>query len=418
MQLAERFEKLVHTVRSPLLLENRVEKLVGQVRTTQPVPLRLRLWSGRSYELGPDPVVTLAVPKPAALRYLLSPDLMKLGEAYVEGHIDLDGPIHEVFRVGERFATVAGSAPARAPLVRVRRHRKAQDRAAIEYHYDVSNEFYRLFLDPNMVYSCAYFKSDADTLEVAQEQKLDHILTKLRLAPGERLLDIGCGWGALIVRAVEKFGARAVGITLSKNQYEYAQEKIREKGIGDRCEVRLQDYRDVPAEDGFDKISSVGMFEHVGLKNLALYFGRIRALLKDGGLALNHGITSVDPDSGAVGRGAGEFIDKYVFPHGELPHIGLVLREMSVAGLEVADVESLRRHYAKTTAMWADRLEVNRERARAIAGEKRYRIWSVYLAGCAFGFAHDWMNIYQVLACKSGGGSANPLPLTRDYMYR
>jgi cyclopropane-fatty-acyl-phospholipid synthase len=418
MQLAERFEKLVHTVRSPQLLENRLEKLVAQVRASQPVPLRLRLWSGRSYELGPDPVVALTVPRPAALRYLLAPDLMKLGEAYVEGHIDLDGPIHEVFRVGEQFTTAARGAHVPAPLARYRRHRKAQDREAIEYHYDVSNEFYGLFLDRNMVYSCAYFRSDGDTLETAQEQKLDHILTKLRLAPGERLLDIGCGWGALVMRAVEKFGARAVGITLSRNQYEYAQERIRERGIGDRCEVRLQDYRDVPEAGGFDKISSVGMFEHVGLKNLALYFGRMRTLLKDGGLILNHGITSVDPDSRSVGRGAGEFIDKYVFPDGELPHIGLVLREMSVAGLETADVESLRRHYAKTTALWADRLEANRDRARAIAGEKRYRIWSIYLAGCAFGFANDWINVYQVLACKSGGAGANPLPLTRDYMYR
>ena len=418
MQLTERFERLVHTVAGPQALEHRLEKLVGQVSTTQPVPMRLRLWSGRSYELGPDPAVTLTVPKPEALRYLLSPDLMKLGEAYVEGHIDLDGPIHEVFRVGERFTTAAGAAHVPAPLGRYRRHRKAQDRAAIEYHYDVSNEFYGLFLGAGMVYSCAYFKSAADTLELAQEQKLDHILAKLRLAPGERLLDIGCGWGALVFRAVEKFGARAVGITLSRNQYEYAQEQIRAKGIGDRCEVRLQDYRDVPEEGGFDKISSVGMFEHVGLKNLVLYFSRMRALLKDGGVLLNHGITSVDPDSRSVGRGAGDFIDKYVFPDGELPHIGLVLREMSAAGLETVDVESLRRHYAKTTAIWADRLETNRDRARAIAGEKRYRIWAVYLAGCAFGFTHDWINIYQVLACKAGGGGANPLPLTRDYMYR
>jgi cyclopropane-fatty-acyl-phospholipid synthase len=418
MQLAERFEKLVHTVRSPQILETRLEKLVERVRTTQPIPMRLRLWSGRSYELGPDPVITLTVPRPSALRYLLSPDLMKLGEAYVEGHIDLDGPVHEVFRAGERFVSAAGGGALVAPLARLRRHTRSRDRAAIEYHYDVSNEFYSLFLDRNMVYSCAYFGADSDTLDLAQERKLDHILRKLRVQPGERLLDIGCGWGALIFRAVEKFGARAVGVTLSQNQYDYVREQIRARGIGDRCEVRLQDYRDVPEALGYDKISSVGMFEHVGLKNLPLYFRRIRELLKDGGLVLNHGITSVDPDSRSVGRGAGDFIDKYVFPDGELPHISLVLREMAAAGLETADVESLRRHYARTTAMWADRLEANRERAVAIAGDKRYRIWSIYLAGCAFGFAHNWINIYQVLACKHGGPGMNPLPMTRDYMYR
>ena len=401
-----------------MFLESRLEKLVERVRGQQPVPLRLKLWSGRSYELGPDPTVTVTVPKASALRYFVSPDLMKLGEAYVEGLIDLDGPVHEVFRVGERLARVASGGGALAPLKKVVSHTKARDRKAIEYHYDVSNDFYALWLDRNMVYSCAYFKREDDSLELAQEQKLDHILAKLMLKPGERLLDIGCGWGALVFRAAEKFGARAVGITLSQNQYEYAQAKIREKGIGDRCEVRLQDYRDVPEAGGYDKIASVGMFEHVGLKNLVAYFEKIHELLRDGGLVLNHGITSVDPESRAVGLGVGDFIGRYVFPHGELPHIGLVLREMSAAQLEVTDVESLRRHYARTTTLWASRLEAQREQARAIAEEKRYRIWSVYLAGCAYAFAHNWINIYQVLACKHGGPKGNPLPLTRDYMYR
>jgi cyclopropane-fatty-acyl-phospholipid synthase len=315
-----------------MFLESRLEKLVARVRGTQPVPLRLKLWSGRSYELGPDPTVTVTIPKASALRYFVSPDLMKLGEAYVEGHIDLDGSVHEVFRVGERFARVASGGGALAPLKKVVGHTKARDRKAIEYHYDVSNDFYALWLDRNMVYSCAYFKREDDSLELAQEQKLDHILRKLALRPGERLLDIGCGWGALVFRAVEKFGARAVGITLSQNQHSYAQEAIRSKGIGDRCEVRLQDYRDVPEEGGYDRIASIGMFEHVGLGNLAAYFRKMHSLVKDGGLVLNHGITSIDPDSRAVGMGAGDFIGRYVFPHGELPHIGLVLREMSAPG--------------------------------------------------------------------------------------
>ncbi|HSD43860.1 MAG TPA: cyclopropane-fatty-acyl-phospholipid synthase family protein [Burkholderiales bacterium] len=404
------------SVRGGRVVESRLGKLVERVRATEPVPLRIRLWTGRSYELGPDPATTLVVPSPRALRYLGSPDLMKLGEAYVEGHIDLEGRVSEAFHAGERFVRAVGEAKVLAPLRRSR-HTRRVDKKAIEYHYDVSNDFYRLILDRSMVYSCAYYRTEADTLDVAQEQKLDHILTKLRLRPGERLLDIGCGWGALIMRAVEKFGAQAVGVTLSKNQFEHARDEIRARGIGDRCEVRLQDYRDIPDAGGYDKIASVGMFEHVGLKNLVPYFRQIHRLLKDGGLALNHGITSVDHESRAVGMGAGEFIERYVFPYGELPHIGLVLREMSAAGLEVTDVESLRRHYAKTCAAWAANLETNAARAREIAGERRYRIWSVYLAGCAYGFAHNWINIYQALACKQGGPGMNPLPLTREFMY-
>ena len=228
------------------------------------------------------------------------------------------------------------------------------------------------------------------------------------MQPGHRLLDIGCGWGALIIRAAQKYGCRATGITLSRNQYELARERIRAEGLEERCEVRLQDYRDVPETGGYDRIASVGMFEHVGLKNLD-------ALLAEDGIALNHGITAAHPDNRIVGMGAGEFIDKYVFPDGELPHISLVLSEMATAGFEVTDVESLRRHYARTCELWAENIEKNRDQAIRIAGEKRYRIWSIYLAGCAFGFTRDWMNIYQVLAVKAGRG--NPLPPTRDWIY-
>jgi cyclopropane-fatty-acyl-phospholipid synthase len=397
-----------------MFVQSRIERLVESLRARASIPLRLELWNGRQLDLAADPLVTVRVPSASALRCFLHTDLNRLGEAYVEGHIDVEGSVHDVFKVAESFARNVSRGPSR--LRRFTSHSRALDRKAIEHHYDVSNDFYRLFLDRNMVYSCAYFRGESDTLDEAQEQKLDHILTKLMLRPGERLLDIGCGWGALIMRAARKFGARAVGITLSTNQYEYVRECIREKGLEDCCEVRLQDYRDVPGEGVFDKIASVGMFEHVGLKNLHTYFGKMRTLLADGGLVLNHGITSSDPDSRAVGLGAGQFIERYVFPHGELPHIALVMSEMTGSGFEVTDVESLRRHYARTCHEWATRLGAKRKQAAAIAGEKRMRVWQVYLAGCAYGFSQGWMNIYQVLACKSAP-SANPLPLTRDYMY-
>jgi cyclopropane-fatty-acyl-phospholipid synthase len=399
-----------------MFLEHRLERFVEELRHTASLPVRLELWNGRAFDLAARPTVKISVPRPSALRYLFKTDLMKLGQAYVEGYLRIEGPILEIVRVCETL-TRSAAARGRRGLSRLFHHSRKTDRKAIEYHYDVSNEFYSLFLDRNMVYSCAYFRSEQDSLDNAQEQKLDHILGKLMLKPGERFLDIGCGWGALILRAAKKYGARATGVTLSRNQYEFAQRRIREEGLEDRCEVRLQDYRDIPGQGVFDKIASVGMFEHVGLRNLETYFARIRSLLTDSGLVLNHGITASDPDSRWVGRGVGEFIEHYVFPHGEVPHLSLVMREMARAGLEPTDAESLRRHYARTLAEWAKRLERNRERAIAEAGDKRYRIWQIYLAGCALGFAHEWVNIYQVLARKTGD-AANPIPLTRDYMYR
>jgi cyclopropane-fatty-acyl-phospholipid synthase len=401
-----------------MLLEARIEKKVNALRAKGELPLAIELWNGKRYALADRTRITLRVPDPAALRYLADPNLASLGEAYVEGRIDLEGPVDEALRIAEHLARAGDkSKRGRLPLFR-NLHTRKRDAAAIRYHYDVSNDFYALWLDRRMVYSCAYFKSGDEDIDAAQEQKLDHICRKLCLKPGERLLDIGCGWGALVLWAAERYGARATGITLSENQHALANERIRAAGLADRCQVLLQDYRDVPGEGVYDKIASIGMFEHVGLKNLPLYFGTIHRLLREGGIALNHGITSVDPESRAVGLGAGEFIEKYVFPHGELPHLSLVLKEMSAAGLEVMDVETLRLHYARTLAHWSRRLEANLDAARAHAGDRRLRIWRVYLAGCAHAFERGWVTIQQALAVKSGDPAANPLPWTREYMYR
>jgi cyclopropane-fatty-acyl-phospholipid synthase len=399
-----------------MFLENRFEQTMHRMRARASIPARFELWNGRRFDLSADPTVTIAIPKPSALRYFIAPDLNKLGEAFVEGHIRVSGPIRDVFKVAERLARAATDS-ARAGLHRVVPHTRERDRAAIAHHYDVSNDFYALFLGESMVYSCAYFRAEGDTLETAQVHKIDHILKKLMLKPGERLLDIGCGWGTLILRAAQHYGAIASGVTLSQKQFEYARERIHAAGLQDRCTVQLLDYRDIAGEAVFDKISSVGMFEHVGLKNLPAYFAKIHTLLKAGGLALNHGITTSDIDSRWIGLGAGEFIDRYVFPEGELPHLSLVLREMAAAGLEVCDAESLRRHYARTCDAWAGALEANLERAVHEAGDKRVRIWRIYLAGCAYGFAQGWMNVYQLLACKPAAKGELALPLTRDYMY-
>lgn len=399
-----------------MFLENRFEKTIDRVRARAAIPARIELWNGRQFDLSADPKVTIGIPKPSALRYFISPDLNKLGEAFVEGHINVKGSLQDIFKVGEGLARAAAD-DARGVMPHFAAHSRERDRAAIAHHYDVSNAFYALFLDPNMVYSCAYYQREDDSLQTAQLQKIDHILRKLALRPGERLLDIGCGWGALILRAAQRYGADATGITLSQKQFEYAQERILAAGLQDRCRVELVDYRDVRGESVFDKISSVGMFEHVGLANLPTYFSTIHRLLTPGGLVLNHGITTSDIDSRWVGLGAGEFIEHYVFPEGELPHLSLVLKEMAAAGLEVTDAESLRRHYARTCESWATALERNVERAVKEAGEKRVRIWQIYLAGCAYGFAQGWMNVYQLLAAKAVRGGELCLPMTRDYMY-
>jgi len=296
-------------------------------------------------------------------------------------------------------------------------HTRGFDRKAIQSHYDVSDEFFGLWLDANRVYSCAYFRRADDTLEIAQEQKLDHICRKLQLKPGERFLDIGCGWGALIIRAAQRYGVNALGVTLSQHQYDFARKKIREAGLEGRCEVRLLDYRDVPEEGGFDKIASVGMFEHVGLKNFPVYFGKIFRLLRPGGLVMNHGITHNWPGQRELGSGIGEFVDRYVFPGGELAHVGQVLEAMSNSGLEPSDVESLRPHYGRTLWEWVDRLDSNREAAVACVGEKIYRIWRIYMAGSAHAFERGWLSIYQVLAGKARADGALDLPPTREHLY-
>jgi cyclopropane-fatty-acyl-phospholipid synthase len=402
-----------------MLLESRIEKMVGEFRAGASLPAAIELWNGKRYPLGEHPTVTLRVPSAASLRYFVNADLAKLAEAYIEGHLEVDGPIAEAMRVAEGLATHWGPArKGRLPSFFRNVHSKKRDADAIRYHYDVSNDFYALWLDRRMVYSCAYYRDGSEDIETAQVQKLDHICRKLRLKPGERFLDIGCGWGALVMHAAERYGAKALGITLSQNQHALANERIRAAGLQERCEVRMQDYRDVPGEGQFDKIASIGMFEHVGLKNLPVYFGAIRRLLADGGIALNHGLTSVDPDSRAVGMGGGEFIEKYVFPHGQLPHLSLVIREMGAAGLEVMDCETLRLHYAKTLRQWSDRLEAQLDKAKAHAGEKRLRIWRTYLAGCAHAFERGWVSIQQVLAVKSEDPCNNPLPWSREWIYK
>ena len=381
------------------------------------LPLRLRLWDGHEFNFGPTPSVTIVIKDPTLVAQFTNPSLDLLGSAFVEGRLELEGSISEAIRVCDELSqALVGDDEASAPA-RVY-HDKATDAESISYHYDLSNDFYQLWLDRDMAYSCGYFETGEESLDEAQQAKFRLLCRKLRLKPGEYLLDVGCGWGGLARFAAREYGVKVFGITLSKEQLKLAHERVKAEGLQDKVDLQLLDYRDLPQDGRFDKIVSVGMFEHVGHANLREYCEILSRAVREGGLVMNHGITSKHTDGRQVGRGAGEFIDRYVFPNGELPHLSMMTAEISEAGLEVVDVESLRLHYARTLEHWSQRLEHNLEAAAKQVPEQALRIWRLYLAGCAYAFAHGWINIDQILATKPHSDGSLELPPTRADIYR
>jgi cyclopropane-fatty-acyl-phospholipid synthase len=383
------------------------------------IPIALVLPDGGRVPLSERPEVDVYARTWQGLKALASPQLGSLARAYVHNDIDFTGGARRILGIAESL--VGGISHGGERIVTRTRHwlnRRRGNRANIQHHYDVSNAFYRMWLDERMVYSCAYFRTEADSLDQAQAQKLDHICRKLLLAPGEAFLDIGCGWGALILHAARTYGVNATGITLSQNQHDYVNAKIREAGLEGRVRVELRDYLDLPEDRTYDKIASVGMFEHVGIRNYPRYFGKIRHLLKPGGLVLNHGITHNWLGASSLGSGIGDFIEEYVFPGGQLAHVSRVVQGLAADGLELIDAEGLREHYARTLWSWVDRLEAHAEDARKEVGEERFRVWRIYLAGSAHAFDRGWLSIFQLLAGKPFPDGRLPHPATREHMYR
>jgi cyclopropane-fatty-acyl-phospholipid synthase len=377
----------------------------------------------------------------APLAHLAAGRIGDLAQDWVEGRIELHGTMRDITAVaaglvgGDPTAAYAAPGPA-SPLAWWRtmlrhsrssaRHTPDADARQVQFHYDVSDDFFALWLDPRRVYSCAYWRDGAATLAEAQTAKLDHICRKLLLREGERFLDVGAGWGALLLWAAEQYGVRATGITLSKNQQAHVQRQIDARGLTGRARIELLDYRELPEQEPFDKIASIGMFEHVGHAQLSAYFAKLCRLLAPGGLLMNHGITAGGTRNTQLGAGIGEFIERYIFPGGELLHLSRVLATMAEAGWEAVDVENLRPHYARTLWAWSDALEAHLPEARRLTTEAVVRAYRLYLSSSAMAFERGWISLHQVLAAKPSGeltagampGAQSAYPFTRDYIYR
>jgi cyclopropane-fatty-acyl-phospholipid synthase len=401
--------------------------------------VNVRLWDGSHWPDSHPKDATVVLNRPSALKeMLLAGTEAAVGEAYIRGAFDIEGDMEAAFELGDLIIehtdgwakklklgyllhrlpdpnSTDGHSPTRSAHLVGQQHSLKRDRDAIRFHYDVSNDFYRLWLDPWMAYSCAYFTHRDESLDTAQVNKFDHICRKLDLKPGDRLLDIGCGWGGLLIHAATHFGVEGEGITISQKQSELAQKRIYDAGLQDRVFVRIQDYRELKERECYDAIVSVGMVEHVGKSKLAAYFDQASRLLKPGGLFLNHGIGTGPiplPDQ------SGSFIQQYVFPDSNLLPICQTLEYAEACQLEVRDVESLREHYALTLRHWIQRLERHHQDALQFVDETAYRIWTLYMAGCAHGFRIGQLSVYQTLLAKLRTDGGSRAALTRNSWYR
>lgn len=398
----------------------------------------IKLWDGSYWPTDLGAKTTLTLNYPGSLRAMLLPGTeVGLAEAYLYNDVDIVGEIEAIFELADHLTHYSGSLakkyilpkllkklPAIQPRQKLERgpaklsgkkHSVERDQKAVTYHYNVSNDFFSLWLDPDMMYSCGYFQNADETIDQAQVDKLSYICKKLRLRPGQRLLDIGCGWGGLIICAAQYYGIDATGITLSQSQADYANKRIAELGLSNKARVLVQDYREISESDPYDSLVSVGMFEHVGKALLKLYFEKAWRLLKPYGIFLNHGIATTASSNSPI---RDSFSDRYVFPDGELVPIFETLTQAELAGFEVRDVESLREHYILTLRQWVKRLEESHDQALKFVDESTYRVWRLYMSGSIYGLKRGQINVYQSLFVKPDNQGATGLPLTRADWYK
>jgi cyclopropane-fatty-acyl-phospholipid synthase len=394
-------------------IDNRVANLPRRLSLTWP--------GGRAGVSAAD--VSLKLRHRELLAWLAQGHLGQLAEAYVRGDLEIEGSLADVMCVA---AAMVGDPVQRAP----RRllppfwtrwlHSIDSDARGVRFHYDLNDEFFALWLDPLRVYSCAYFEREDMDLAQAQQAKLDLICRKLQLARGMRLLDVGAGWGALLVWAAQHYGVHALGVTLSRNQYAHIKQLIQQLGLSGQVRVQLLDYRSLPPDEQFDRIASIGMFEHVGRSRLPAYFAHLHRLLRPGGLLLNHGIAAGGLDNRQLGAGMGDFIERHIFPGGELVHVSRAVHALARGGLELLDAENLRPHYARTLWAWSAGLESELVRARALTDDATVRAYRLYLAGSAMCFERGWLGLYQLLAARPDGNPDRGVPrgAQSDYPFR
>jgi cyclopropane-fatty-acyl-phospholipid synthase len=424
----------------PEVVEQQTIRILDEILRKASDQVGVRLWNGVRWPDNRARSTTLVLQHSDALAQMFSAGTeVGLAEAYLRNDFDIEGDIAAAFKVSDvllsqlsnwkrklKLATLLFRVPMTSKTrtagrflqnLRGRKHSPERDRQAVTFHYDLPDDFYRLWLDRRMVYSCAYFHSPADNLEDAQQQKLDYLCRKLRLRPGQRLLDVGCGWGALVLYAAQHFRIHALGITLSERQAEWARARVKAAGLDSIVQVRVCDYRDVPAEpEYYDALVSVGMAEHVGREQLPNYFAIARRLLKPGGVFINQAI-----GEGIVprpGKSNDSFIERYVFPDGDIPPLSIMLRAAESSGFEIRDTENLREHYALTLQHWLRQLEARHDDALAFVPEETYRVWRLYLAGSGHGFRRGRIAVYQTLLAKLDDRGRASLPLTRADWYR
>ncbi len=423
-------------------------KLFEQLGALTDLPFSIRLWDGSLIPMGrgAEGEFLISLNGPGVIGSLLrKPSYENLLLHYAQGHIDMHGDLLDFFALvrARKHDKNAGKKINKATLLKNalpllftpsgkgtvrhqyrdeatgRQESRRNNKEFIQFHYDIGNDFYALFLDREMQYSCGYFTQADHSLEQAQQDKLEMICRKLRLQPGEKLLDIGSGWGGLICYAARHYEVKAHGVTLSQQQFDFTKEKIRRLGLEERVSVELRDFATI--EGSYDKISSIGMFEHIGIANMPKYFSKINSLLRDRGILLNHGISRhAKPTRHAVQRIRPErrLLLKYIFPGSELDNVGHTIDLLEMHGFEVHDVEAWREHYGLTTKHWYRRLMANREEAIRLVGREKFRLWGLYLAGVSLGFADGSMHICQILATKHAAKGFSSLPLTRDDLYR